>query len=64
MDEVLERAGGLQPDAVFLTGGTSRIPSIRALFAQRFGEDRLRSGDAFTSVVAGLGRAAAATESR
>ncbi|MGA9524943.1 MAG: Hsp70 family protein [Myxococcaceae bacterium] len=59
MNQVLERAGGLAPDAVFLTGGTSRIPSIRALFARRFGEERLRSGDAFTSVVAGLGRAAA-----
>lgn len=60
LDQVLERAGGLQPDAVFLTGGTSRIPSVRELFVRRFGEDRMRSGDAFTSVVAGLGRAAAA----
>jgi hypothetical chaperone protein len=44
--------------AVFLTGGTSYIPAVRALFARRFGEDRLRTGDAFTSVVSGLGRAA------
>jgi hypothetical chaperone protein len=54
----LERAGGLEPDAIFLTGGTSKIPSVRQAFAERFGEARLREGDAFTSVAAGLGRAA------
>lgn len=59
VDRVLERAGGVEPDAVFLTGGSSRIPSVRKLFAERFGEARLREGDAFTSVAAGLGRAAA-----
>jgi hypothetical chaperone protein len=58
-DRALERAGGVVPDAVFLTGGTSRIPSVRALFAERFGESKVREGDAFTSVAAGLGRAAA-----
>lgn len=58
VDDVLARAGGVVPDTIFLTGGTSRIPSVRALFARKFGEERLRSGDAFTSVVAGLGRAA------
>lgn len=42
-------------DAVFLTGGSSQIPSVRRLFAERFGEERLRSGDAFTSVAAGMG---------
>jgi hypothetical chaperone protein len=59
MNAVLERAGGLEPDAVFLTGGTSRIPSVRQLFYDRFGATRVREGDAFTSVAAGLGRAAA-----
>jgi len=58
VDRCLARAGQLQPDAVFLTGGTSKIPSVRKLFADRFGEARLREGDAFTSVAAGLGRAA------
>nr|WP_050727632.1 Hsp70 family protein [Vulgatibacter incomptus] len=57
VDRVLARSGGVEPDAIFLTGGTSKIPSVRALFAERFGEARLREGDAFTSVVAGLGRA-------
>jgi hypothetical chaperone protein len=50
--------GARTPDAVFLTGGTSKIPSVREAFAKRFGESRLREGDAFTSVAAGLGRAA------
>ena len=45
-------------DAVFLTGGSSQIPSVRALYAERFGEHRLRSGNAFTSVAEGMGRAA------
>ena len=61
VDRVLERAQGAVPDAVFLTGGSSRIPSVRTLFAERFGVERLREGDAFTSVAAGLGRAAGIT---
>ena len=47
-------------DAVFLTGGSSQIPAVRALFADRFGEARLRTADAFTSVAEGLGRSAGA----
>jgi hypothetical chaperone protein len=58
VDRCLAKAGGRAPDAVFLTGGTSKIPSVRQAFADRFGESRLRQGDAFTSVAAGLGRAA------
>ena len=58
VDRCIARARGRVPDAVFLTGGSSRIPSVRAAFAERFGEARLREGDAFTSVAAGLGRAA------
>ena len=58
VDRVLEKAQGVKPDAVFLTGGSSKIPSVRQLFVDRFGADRLREGDAFTSVAAGLGRAA------
>jgi len=59
VDRLLEMAGGVEPEAIFLTGGTSKIPAVRRIFEQRFGADRIRSGDAFTSVVAGLGRAAA-----
>jgi hypothetical chaperone protein len=59
VDRVLEKAKGIQPDAIFLTGGSSRIPSVRQLFVDRFGGARMREGDSFTSVAAGLGRAAA-----
>ncbi|MBS2024895.1 MAG: Hsp70 family protein [Deltaproteobacteria bacterium] len=50
--------GEAQVDAVFLTGGSSQIPAVRELFRERFGDARLRSGDAFTSVAEGMGRAA------
>jgi hypothetical chaperone protein len=39
---------------VFLTGGSSLVPAVRALFADRFGEERIRSGDELTSVASGL----------
>lgn len=57
VDDVVARSGLLpaQMDTVFLTGGTSRIPHIQALFAERFGQDKLEKRDAFTSVVHGLG---------
>lgn len=57
IDEVVARSGLLpaQIDTVFLTGGTSRIPHIQNLFADRFGLDKLENRDAFTSVVHGLG---------
>ncbi len=41
-------------DRVFLTGGTSLVPAVRRIFEQRFGAERVRTGDAFTSVVQGL----------
>ena len=57
-DELLARApSALKIDSVFLTGGSSQIPAVRRLFARKFGEDRLRTADAFTSVAEGLGRA-------
>ncbi|MDD2733766.1 MAG: Hsp70 family protein [Desulfuromonadaceae bacterium] len=57
IDEVVAKSGLLpaQMDTVFLTGGTSRIPRIQTLFADRFGRDRLEQRNAFTSVVHGLG---------
>lgn len=58
-DEVLARVpAGLHVDSVFLTGGSSHVPAVRRLFARKFGAERLRTADAFTSVVEGLGRAA------
>ncbi|MFB1479153.1 Hsp70 family protein [Corallococcus sp. RDP092CA] len=46
-------------DAVFLTGGSSQIPAVRELYVKRFGAERVRTADAFTSVAEGLGRASA-----
>lgn len=56
LQQVLLRAGLNEGgvDDVFLTGGTSQLPFIRGLFDDRFGEDKLRSGDSFTSVCEGL----------
>lgn len=41
-------------DAVFMTGGTSLVPAVRQLFAKRFGEQKLRSGNELVSVALGL----------
>jgi len=41
-------------DRVFLTGGSSLVPAVRALFADRFGDKRIRSGDELVSVASGL----------
>ncbi|CAN5372933.1 Hsp70 family protein [soil metagenome] len=56
MDEVLARAGTLPDgiDRVFLTGGSSLIPSIRAIFERRFGTERIATGGELTSIAHGL----------
>ena len=41
-------------DHVFLTGGSSFVPAVRRIFETRFGPDRIRMGDEFTSVASGL----------
>lgn len=46
-------------EAVFLTGGTSHVPAVRRLFAERFGTQRLHTGNAFQSVASGLALLAA-----
>jgi hypothetical chaperone protein len=46
--------GPTEVDRVFLTGGTSFVPAVRGIFERRFGADRLRSGNEFTSVARGL----------
>ncbi|MEP3246087.1 MAG: Hsp70 family protein [Sneathiella sp.] len=43
-----------QVDRVFMTGGTSYIPAVRAIFAQKFGADKLSGGNEFSSVADGL----------
>ena len=37
-----------------MTGGTSHVPAVRALFDRRFGAGRIHIGDAFRSVASGL----------
>jgi hypothetical chaperone protein len=56
VDEALSRAGvpAEAVDHVFLTGGTSFVPSVRRLFEARFGAGRLTAGGEFVSVAEGL----------
>jgi hypothetical chaperone protein len=56
IDSLLETSG-VRPrdvDRVFLTGGSSFVPAVRRIFVKRFGEERIRSGNEFTSVAHGL----------
>jgi len=41
-------------DRVFLTGGSSLVPALRAIFECSFGPEKLAAGDEFTSVARGL----------
>jgi hypothetical chaperone protein len=56
IDDVL-RLAGLTPEAVsavFLTGGATRMPSVRTTIAAAVPAARLIAGDAFGSVATGL----------
>jgi hypothetical chaperone protein len=61
IDALLKNAGvhPREVDRVFLTGGSSFVPAVRRIFATRFGEERIRSGNEFTSVAHGLALRAA-----
>jgi len=53
---------GISPravDRVFLTGGSSFVPAVRSIFETRFGKERIRGGNEFTSVAHGLALRAA-----
>jgi hypothetical chaperone protein len=41
-------------DMIFLTGGSSFVPAVRRIFDVRFGRERIRTGNEFTSVAMGL----------
>jgi hypothetical chaperone protein len=59
----LVKDSGIAPadvDRVFLTGGSSFVPAVRKIFDTRFGRDRIRAGNEFTSVARGLALKAAA----
>lgn len=49
-------------DRVFLTGGTSFVPAVRALFAHRFGDAKIETGDQLVSIAYGLALIAAEDE--
>lgn len=61
VDEALDRAaiGPEGVDKVFLTGGTSFVPAVRRLFADRFGEAKLEAGGELVSIATGLALMAA-----
>jgi hypothetical chaperone protein len=53
----LLNSSGVRPrdvDMVFLTGGSSFVPAVRSIFETRFGRERIRGGNEFTSVARGL----------
>ncbi len=56
VDRALQEAGlgEAQIDRVFLTGGTSFVPAVRAQFEARFGASRLETGDQLVSIAYGL----------
>ncbi len=56
LNELLRDTGTApgEVDRVFLTGGTSLVPAVQRVFTSRFGEERVQSGEAFTSVAYGL----------
>jgi hypothetical chaperone protein len=61
VDEALTRAdlGTEGVDRVFLTGGSSFVPAVRRLFAERFGDAKLESGGELVSIASGLALIAA-----
>ena len=56
VDRVLASAKVLpnQIDSVFVTGGSSFVPIVRRIFAERFGAEKIRTGSEFTSIARGL----------
>lgn len=53
---LLEEVGisGDEVDSVFLTGGSSLVRAIRGLMERKFGSEKIRDHNAFTSVAEGL----------
>jgi hypothetical chaperone protein len=56
LDDAMKNAGvgNAGIDKVFLTGGTSFVPSVRRLFERRFGAERIESGNELLSIANGL----------
>jgi hypothetical chaperone protein len=64
IEEVMTKSGlgHSAIDRVFLTGGSSLVPAVRRIFDDRFGRDRVRTGNEFTSVASGLALRARASQ--
>ncbi|MFM7143952.1 MAG: Hsp70 family protein [Alphaproteobacteria bacterium] len=56
--------GRAEVDRVFLTGGTSLVPRVRGIFAERFGEEKIRGGEELVTVARGLALLAAERDGR
>lgn len=56
VDRALVEAGLAESgiDRVFLTGGSSFVPAVRAIFESRFGAARVETGDQLVSIAYGL----------
>jgi hypothetical chaperone protein len=56
VDRALAQAGLREGaiDRVFLTGGSSFVPAVRAQFEKRFGADKIETGDQLVSIAYGL----------
>lgn len=56
VDQALAESGAAPAsiDRVFLTGGSSLVPAVRRMFVDRFGADRVASGEELTSIAHGL----------
>jgi hypothetical chaperone protein len=56
LDETVKRAGiqFSEVDVVCCTGGTAKLPALKAAIAARFGEEKILQHDHFHSVVKGL----------
>jgi hypothetical chaperone protein len=56
LDTVMTRAnmGDTEIDRVFLTGGTSFVPAVRAMFEKRFDKGRIETGGELLSIAHGL----------
>jgi hypothetical chaperone protein len=61
VDEALGEAklDGSEVDRVFLTGGSSYVPAVRAIFDQRFDPKKVETGDQLESIAYGLALIAA-----
>ena len=56
VDRALRDAGLRESDVdrVFLTGGSSFVPAVRAQFESRFGAGKIETGDQLVSIAYGL----------